>query len=168
MPETIARQIDALQRMTTSELADRFAALHGYPCRTRHRAYLVRKIAWRVQADAEGDLTERARRRAEELADDAQVRVMAPRTLVCPPQQGPPTTAHRGLSENHDDPRVPPVGSAIVREYKGRTIRVLVLSDGFEWEGERYRTLSAVAKGITGSHINGFRFFRLEGAGGNR
>lgn len=165
MPVTIAHQIDALQRMTTSELAERFAALHGYPCRTRHRAYLVRKIAWRLQADAEGDLTERARRRAEELADDAQVRVMAPKTLVCPPQPGPPTTAHRSLSENHDDPhedpRVPPVGSAIVREYKGRTIRVLVLSDGFEWEGERYRTLSAVAKRITGSHINGFRFFRL-------
>lgn len=159
MPETI--QIDALQRMTTSELAEHFAALHGYPCRTRHRAYLVRKIAWRIQADAEGDLTERARRRAEELADDAQVRVMAPKTLVCPPQPEPPTTAHRSLSEDHDDPRVPPVGSVIVREYKGRTIRVLVLSDGFEWEGERYRTLSAVAKRITGSHINGFRFFRL-------
>lgn len=165
MPVTIAHQIDALQRMTTSELAERFAALHGYPCRTRHRAYLVRKIAWRLQADAEGDLTERARRRAEELADDAQIRVMAPKTLVCPPQPGPPTTAHRSLSETHDDPhedpRVPPVGSAIVREYKGRTIRVVVLSDGFEWDGERYRTLSAVAKRITGSHINGFRFFRL-------
>ncbi|MCW5775868.1 MAG: DUF2924 domain-containing protein [Phycisphaeraceae bacterium] len=161
MPGTI--QIDALQRMTTSELAERFAELHGYPCRTRHRGYLVRKIAWRLQANAEGDLTERARRRAEELADDAQVRVMTPKTLVCPPQPGPPTTAHRSLSEIHDDPRVPPVGSAIVREYKGRTLRVIVRSDGFEWEGERYRTLSAVAKRITSSHINGFRFFRLGG-----
>jgi len=162
MPETIARQIDALQRMTTSELAERFADLHGYPCRTRHRAYLVRKIAWRLQADAEGDLSERARRRAEELADDAQVRVMAPKTQIHPPeQQQPPTTVRRGLRGDHADARVPPVGSAIVREYKGRTIRVVVRSHGFEWDGERYRTLSAVAKKITGSHINGFRFFRL-------
>jgi len=52
-----------------------------------------------------------------------------------------------------------------VREYKGRTIRVVVLSDGqgFEWNGDRYRTLSAIAKKVTGSHINGFRFFRLGG-----
>lgn len=64
MPETLARQISALERMTTSELVDRFAELHGYPCRTRHRAYLIRKIAWRIQANAEGDLSERARRRA--------------------------------------------------------------------------------------------------------
>lgn len=164
MPGTI--QIDALQRMTTSELAERFAELHGYACRTRHRAYLVRKIAWRLQANAEGDLTERAQRRADELADDAQVRVMAPKTPVRPHQPGAPTTMHRDLREEHDDPRVPPVGSAIVREYKGGTIRVVVHSDGFEWEGERYRTLSAVAKRVTGSHINGFRFFRLGATGG--
>lgn len=42
MTETIADQIDALQRMTTSELVERYAELHGYPCRTRHRAYLIR------------------------------------------------------------------------------------------------------------------------------
>lgn len=49
----------------------------------------------------------------------------------------------------------------IEREYKGQTIRVLVIADGFEYEGERYRSLSAIAKAITGSHINGFLFFRL-------
>jgi len=64
----IAAEIDGLQRLTTSELVERFGELHGYPCRTRHRAYLKRKIAWRIQAKAEGDLRERARRRAAELA----------------------------------------------------------------------------------------------------
>jgi hypothetical protein len=165
MTETIADQIEALQRMTTSELVEHFAELHGYPCRTRHRAYLIRKLAWRIQANAEGDLSERARRRAAELADDAEVRVMAPKTTICPPQPGPGKTVRRSARGNdHDDPRVPPAGSAIVREYKGRTIRVVVLprGEGFEWNGERFRTLTAVAKKVTASHMNGFRFFRLE------
>ena len=50
----------------------------------------------------------------------------------------------------------------MVRPYKGRTIRVVVRADGFEYEGQRYKTLTAVAEQMTGSHINGFRFFRLE------
>ncbi len=59
------------------------------------------------------------------------------------------------------DPRLPSPGTAIVRQYKGRTLRVLVQPDGFEFEGERYKTLTAVAEHVTGSHLNGFRFFRL-------
>jgi hypothetical protein len=165
MPKTIESEIDALHRMTTSDLVARYAELHGHDSRTRHRAYLIRKIAWRMQALAEGDLSERARKRAAELADDAEVRVMAPKTLICPPQgSGLVTTITRSLPNGeHNDLRLPCPGSAIVREYKGRTIRVVVLSDGqgFEWSGERYRTLSAIAKKVTGSHINGFRFFRL-------
>ncbi|MCC5829257.1 MAG: DUF2924 domain-containing protein [Phycisphaeraceae bacterium] len=160
----IAAEVDALQRMTTSELAERYEQLHGQPSRTRHRTYLIRKIAWRIQALAEGDLSERARRRAEELAQDADVRVMAPKTMIIPPQPAESPTVARPLPNGeHNDPRLPSPGSAIVREYKGRTIRVVVLDDGkgFEYEGERYRTLSAIAKAVTGSHINGFRFFRL-------
>ena len=49
-----------------------------------------------------------------------------------------------------------------MRQYKGRQVRVVV-ADGFEYEGEKYRTLTAVAKHVTGSHLNGFRFFRLDG-----
>ena len=89
MSTDIINEIDDLQRMTTGELADRYEELHGQPCRTRHRAYLIRKIAWRIQANAEGDLSERARKRAAELADDAEVRVMAPKTLICPPRARP-------------------------------------------------------------------------------
>lgn len=163
MPD-IAAKIDALHRMTTGELADRYEALHGRPARTRHRAYLIRKVAWRIQANAEGDLTDRARRRAAELADDAEIRVMAPKTLICPPQPSSGATVSRPITNGeHNDPRLPSPGSAIVRQYKGRAIRVVVLADGegFEHDGDRYRTLSAIAKKVTGSHINGFRFFRL-------
>lgn len=172
MPKTIEPEIDALHRMTTSELVERYEELHGHASRTRHRAYLIRKIAWRMQALTEGDLTERARKRAAELADDAEVRVMAPKTMICPPQPAEKaTTVTRPLHNGeHNDPRLPSPGSAIVREYKGRSIRVVVLNDGegFEWDGDRFRTLSAIAKKVTGSHINGFRFFRLPGVGSKR
>ncbi len=167
MTTDIDDAIDTLHHMTTGELAERYAALHGQPCRTRHRAYLIRKIAWRIQANAEGDLTERARQRAAELADDAEIRVMAPKTMICPPQAGASITVTKPLSKSNGshpaDTRLPAPGSAIVREYKGRTHRVIVLEDdqGFEYEGDRYRTLTAVAKRITRSHINGYRFFRL-------
>lgn len=164
----IATELAALDPMTTSELAERYQQLYGQPCRTRHRAYLIRKIAWRIQANAEGDLSERARRiqeRAAALANDADVRVMAPRTMICPPQVGDSATFTRSVSrgDHSTDPRLPPPGSAIVRQYKGRTIRAVVLEDGqgFEYEGERFRTLTALAKNVTGSHMNGFRFFGL-------
>jgi hypothetical protein len=167
----IEAELDALDKMTTGDLAERYAELHGQPCRTRHRAYLIRKIAWRMQANAEGDIAQRMRRireRAAELANDADVRVMAPRTTICPPPRGESRTvtkpATRTTTPVHD-PRLPATGAAIVREYKGRTIRAVVLDDeqGFECDGQRYRTLSALAKEITGSHMNGFRFFRLGG-----
>lgn len=154
-------QLDELQHMTTGELAERYHDLHGQPVRTRHRQYLIRKIAWRIQADAMGGLSERAKARAAELANDSDIRVMAPKTLICPPQSGVRSTVTR--SHTARDPRLPSVGSVIVRQYKGETVRVTVLpdGDGFEHNGDRYSTLSAVAKHITGSHINGFRFFQL-------
>jgi hypothetical protein len=78
MSDLMHRQLDDLGKMTTSDLVQRYEDLHCHKCRTRHRAYLIRKIAWRIQANAEGGLSERARKRAAELADLAEVRVMAP------------------------------------------------------------------------------------------
>ncbi len=149
----IDREMAALGGMSTGQLCERYAELFGQPVRTRHRAFLIRKIAWRLQAVAEGDLTERARRRATELANDADVRVMPPKRVVLKVQP-----------EMASDSRLPAPGTAIVRKYRGRSLRVLVLADGFEYEGQRYKSLSAVAKAITGSHCNGFRFFKLEEA----
>jgi hypothetical protein len=60
------------------------------------------------------------------------------------------------------DPRLPSVGAAIVRQYKGKSIRVVVRDDGLEYQGQRYKTLTAVAEAVTGQHLNGYRFFRLE------
>jgi hypothetical protein len=160
---SIDKELATLERMSVGELHERYEDVFREPARSRHRRYLIRRIAWRLQADADGGLTERALQRAAELANDADVRVTPPRhgvpTLAVHPAGGtvvrvPVTT----------DRRLPAPGAAVTRKYRGRTISVIVLPDGFEYDGERYRSLSAVAKAITGSHINGFRFFRLEAA----
>ncbi|MGB4726504.1 MAG: DUF2924 domain-containing protein [Thermogutta sp.] len=159
MPD-VQKELAALCQMNTTELARRYGELFGETTRCRNRRYLVRKIAWKLQALAEGDLSERARRRAEELAQGTELRVMPPKARPSPQvgevaPAGPPSVDHR----------LPPPGNAIVRRYRGRVLQVVVLADGFEFEGRRYPSLSAVAKAVTGSHINGYRFFRLEGKG---
>lgn len=158
MPLDAEREVAALQQMPTGQLCERYAELFGEQTRSRHRTYLIRKIAWKLQTLAEGDLSERARHRAEELARGVELRVMPPKAS---------DVAHTPMVITHavptSDPRLPATGTEIVRHYKGRTFRVLVVPEGFEFEGQRYTSLSAVAKVITGSHVNGFRFFGLEG-----
>ena len=154
----IEREVAALRQMSTGQLCERYAELFGEATRTRHRTYLIRKIAWKLQALAEGDLSERARRRAEELARGTELRVMAPK--VDEAVKSPAISICASITT---DSRLPAPGNAIARRYKGRTVQVLVLPEGFEFEGERYKSLSAVAKKVTGSHVNGYRFFGLEG-----
>ena len=76
----IDAEVAKLQAMSTGELAKRYAEVFGEQARSRHKAYLIRRIAWRIQALAEGDLSERARQRAKELANDADVRVTPPQS----------------------------------------------------------------------------------------
>jgi hypothetical protein len=60
------------------------------------------------------------------------------------------------------DPRLPPPGTYLEREYKGRRIIAKILEDGFEFDGEIYRSLSAIAQEATGTKWNGFLFFNLK------
>ncbi|MEW4488187.1 DUF2924 domain-containing protein [Thalassoglobus sp. JC818] len=155
----IENELAALQQLTTDELRNRYAEVFGEPPRSRHKAYLIRKVGWRLQAIAEGDLSQRARRRAEELAVEAEVRTTPPR------DDQPMISATKSVkSALQSDPRLPSPGTSITKKYKGQTLEVRVLQSGFEYDGERFKTLSAVAKAITGSHCNGFRFFKLGGA----
>ncbi len=65
------------------------------------------------------------------------------------------------IAEWKSNGSLPPPGTVITRPYKGATLQVRVLETGFEFEGEVYKSLSAVAKKVTGSHCNGLAFFRL-------
>ena len=116
------QQIQGLSRMTVGELREKYFEVFGEETRSYHKAFLRKRIAWRLQALAEGDLSDRARRRAGELANDADLRL---------------------------------------RAFQGRDLVVQVLDDGFAFEGRRYRSLSAIARQVTGSQWNGFAFFGL-------
>ena len=75
MNATTASEIARLETMTITKVVERLESLFGEKCRSRNKRYLIRRIAWRLQANAEGDLSERARARAAELALDSEVRV---------------------------------------------------------------------------------------------
>ncbi|HEY3319227.1 MAG TPA: DUF2924 domain-containing protein [Planctomycetota bacterium] len=156
----IGNEIAMLEGMTVKELRRKHVELFGEDNRSRHQEYLVKRIAWRMQARAEGGLSEHARRRAMELAAESDFRTTKPERAVPPsalPGRIKTVTVH-----NSGDARIPMPGAVISRDYKGRQILVRVLPKGFEFEGELYRTLSAIAKVITGAHWNGYHFFGLE------
>jgi hypothetical protein len=153
-----SHDLAALKRLSVSQLQARHAELFGETTTARHKTWLIRRLAWRIQALADGDLSERARQRAAELARDADLRLQ-------PPQPTTATTLHRDGqppagrgSANH---RLPPPGTTLTRLYKGQILQVQVLEQGFAFNGQVYRSLSAVAKAITGAHYNGYLFFRL-------
>jgi hypothetical protein len=163
MSLNVARELAALQRLTVKELRARYAEVFGEETNAHNKAWLVKRIAWRLQALAEGDLSERARQRAAELANDADLRLNPPKAL---PVALAEPAACKVLPFRPDD-RLPPPGTILTRKYKGEVLQVKVLPHGFEYEGQVYRSLSAVAKAITGSHCNGYLFFRLGGQGGD-
>src|SRR5947207_10334213 len=76
---TTTATISGLQRLTMQELRVRYTELFGETTSAKNRAWLLRRVAWRLQALAEGDLSERARQRAAELASDADLRTTVPR-----------------------------------------------------------------------------------------
>jgi len=156
MAVNIGKEVAAMQRMTVAELRGKYAEVFGEETRSRHKKHLIRRIAWRLQANEEGDLSERARRRAAELAADSDVRLTPPPKTET--ARGPRKV--RNISISQDD-RLPLPGTILTREYKGQTVEAKVLPDGFEYAGEVYRSLSAVARAVTGTHWNGFHFFQL-------
>jgi hypothetical protein len=78
------KEIDELSRMTVSQLRQKYLEAFGEESRSNHKQFLFRRIAWRIQALAEGGLSERARRRALEIANDADLRIRAPKTKFGP------------------------------------------------------------------------------------
>jgi hypothetical protein len=156
MKAAVLKEIEGLRRLTVGGLRAKYLEVFGEESRSNHKDFLFRRIAWRIQANAEGGLSERARRRALEIANDADLRVSAPKTGTSH------NVAHRttvGAINGARDKRLPEPGTLLTREFKGQTFVVKVLADGFEYEGRAYRSLSAIAGEITGTRWNGFLFF---------
>src|SRR3954468_6390868 len=127
MSMNIARELAALQRLTVPQLRARYAEIFGETTNANNRVWLVKKIAWRLQAEAEGGLSERARQRAAELANDADLRATPPPTMPpppTPPQTMPlPVPLETPASRPQADDRLPPHGTVLTRPYKGAVLQ---------------------------------------------
>jgi Protein of unknown function (DUF2924) len=158
MDPNVIAAMDELQDFKIPALKKRYRELFGEESKSANKQFLFRRIAWRLQANAEGDLSERARRRAAEMADDRDLRIRAPQEFVARPDAG---SGRVDRTRPPKDYRVPGPGTLLTRRVGNRQIVVKVLSDGFEYESRRYRSLSAIAREVTGTRWNGLLFFGL-------
>src|SRR5262249_8640572 len=163
MHHNLAHEVAALTHLSAAELRRKFTGLSRRSPRPSTRIWLAKRIAGRLQPLAEGALSDRARQRAIELARGADLRLAAPRAtaLAAQSQPEPAAPAHRTT-----DNRLPRPGTVLTRRYKGQMLQVRILASGLAFASHVYPSLSAVAKAITGSHCNGFLFFRLSKEGG--
>src|SRR5262245_59324380 len=123
----IDREIRALKKLTTRELQAKYAEVFGEGTSSNHRVWLIKRIVWRLQALVEGDLSERARRRAEELANDADIRSLPPRPPVAATSPSLPASTSSPRGERRQDGRLPLPGTVLTRPYKGRSLQVRIL-----------------------------------------
>lgn len=138
MNTSVLEDIAALKRMTGVELMDRWRKLIGGEPPSKNKSYMISRIAHRIQVLAFGDIKPETKRRLAKLRE----------------------LEASGAPIVHDSDR-PPEGAVLVREYQGVEHRVKVLAVGFEYQGIKYKSLSAIAKHITGTHWNGLVFFGL-------
>lgn len=135
--ESVINQLTALPDMSIAELKKMWGNLFETPPQSSNKDFLVRKIAWRIQELAYGGLPDETRQRLRELRKKAE-------------------------TYNKKRRNLPPEGTILTREYDGEEHRVLVLFDAFEYRGCKYRSLSDIARKITGTKWSGPRFFGLK------
>jgi hypothetical protein len=156
MNAELNQHIDDLRHLTTTQLQLKYRELFGQPSHSNHKDYLFRRVAWRMQALAEGGLSERARAYARGIAIDADLRLCAPKKPI--ETQPGVRVAH---ASRQLDPRVPPPGTQLIKQYKDETVTVTVLEDGYHYGDRIYKSLSAIARQVTGTQWNGYVFFGL-------
>ncbi len=141
----VLAQLAALKAMTVPELQEKWLAIFGERAPNASRGNLELRLGYRIQELAHGGLRRETRRTLDVLADE----VVAGK-----------------LGGMVSDPRKPAPGTKLVREWAGEENVVTVLADGFEWQGRRFKSLSAAVRAITGVNWNGWRFFGLDRTGG--
>ena len=143
--KSITQEIAALRAMTVPELVARYEDVFGKPPRVKHRDWLWRRIAWKLQEKKYGGLAVTARVRLDELIAELDLPLLRDRT--------------KGGRQRPGDP---PIGTILTRAWKGHEIHATAVDGGWEHDGVVYRSLSAVAKAVTGSHWSGPLFFNLK------
>jgi hypothetical protein len=139
--EPILARLAALKAMSVNELKTEWQALFNAPAPNNSRTFLESRLAYRIQELIYGGPDKQTRRLLDLLADEVEGTLKRKAQIA--------------------DPRNPVVGTKLIREWDGVAHTVTVLKEGFEWGGQRYKSLSAVARAITGTRWNGYRFFGL-------
>ena len=146
-PADVLGRLAALQTLPTADLKRQWRSLFGTEPPPFNRPYLQSRLAYRVQELAYGGFKRETRARLEALGEQLD---------------GGNVVLRRVRADSR-----PLAGTRLVREHAGVEHVVTVLADGFEWEGRPYRSLSAIARAITGTRWNGWTFFGLKaGRGG--
>ena len=139
--EPILTRLAALKNKTVNELKAEWQALFDAPAPNNSRTFLESRLAYRIQELTYGGPDKQTRRLLDLLADEVEGTLTRKAQIA--------------------DPRNPVAGTKLIREWDGIAHTVTVLKEGFEWGGQRYKSLSAVARAITGTRWNGYRFFGL-------
>jgi len=144
----LVAELARIQTLSTGQLRVDFQRLTGRPTGSWNREWLRRKVSWLLQEVA----------RQESDAVELPTLVAEVRNQPRSPRLGAPIQV---LSGPVRDPRLPRPGMVMLRDYRGLRLMVTVLEQGFEWNGQTFSSLSAVASAITGQHWNGRLFFGL-------
>jgi hypothetical protein len=139
--DPILARLAALKLMSVNDLKAEWQALFNAPAPNNSRTFLESRLAYRIQELTYGGPNKQTRRLLDLLADEVEGTLTRKAQIA--------------------DPRNPVVGTKLIREWDGTAHTVTVLKEGFEWGDQRYKSLSAVARAITGTRWNGYRFFGL-------
>ena len=137
---SVAEEIALLRTLAVPELVVRYQAVFGKPPRVKHREWLWRRIAWKIQEQRFGGLSVVAKRRLDELISELDIPLAGVRRAKRPS---------------------PTLGTSVSRVWKNREIRATSVEGGWECDGIVHRSLTAAAEHVTGSHWNGRAFFGL-------
>lgn len=160
MQETLLSQIMALGGMSTKELQKRYEDLFdGKKPPSNNKICLWRRIAYRMQELEFGGISEVAQGRIKEIIEESDP--INNKTLRTDYNSKEKFQTLKRKRSTLRDKRLPIPGAIVKKEYKGNHIEVEVLENGFEYRGRKYKSLSAIAKEITGAHWNGYVFFNL-------
>ena len=141
---SVIAQLAALKQMTVIELKAKWETIFGTPAPNNSRSYLELRLGYRIQELTLGGLSRETRRTLDLLADEIEGRC--------------------GRKAIITDSRNPVIGTRLLREWDGVEHTVTVMKEGFDWQGRKFKSLSAVARSITGTQWNGYRFFGLREA----
>lgn len=156
MEGALLAQIMELKNKPLEELRAKYAELFKSEATSNNRAYLWRKLTYRMQELAYGGLSEETQGRINDLIE----RYDPVNNKSLRPDEAGPDKGKKKSPSSHDR-RLPIPGTVITKEYKGKSLSVKVLLGGFEFNGKAYKSLTAVAKEVTGAHWNGYLFFNL-------